>query len=435
VLFPSSNGDLGRCGTALCPTDNLQYDRLTTEETKSAYVQLNMATEWGDKPVDMRLGLRYEKTDVDSQALSPNYYALSWSAENEQGILFDGTTYTRLKGDYDYFLPNFDFGIDLTDSLKARASLSRTLTRPNFLDIQGGITLDSPVRTTFGLGRAGNPELLPFVSNNLDLSLEYYYGNGSYMAAGYFRKEVKNFIGSGTSTVVFDNLLNPAGGSLADQARTENAALPVPLAGPYSYICAFLTDEPGVNAGPPCTINGVAGRDPAMPFNLAIPVNIEKATVDGWEFVIQHNFGDTGFGVILNATLVDADVNYDRLLCPQPNCNLSQQFVITGLSDSANAIGFYEKNGIGVRVAYNWRDSFLAGTGQTNMGSGPPTYVDAYGQIDVNASYEFNDNLTAFVDVLNLTNEINYVYGRSKLQPLYATQLGTRYNLGVRYKF
>jgi hypothetical protein len=106
------------------------------------------------------------------------------------------------------------------------------------------------------------------------------------------------------------------------------------------------------------------------------------------------------------------------------------------LSDSANLVGYYEKNAIGVRLAYNWRDDFLAGTGQTNVGAGPPTYVAAYGQLDLNASYKFfGDKLITFVDILNLTNETTYVYGRSKDQPLFATQLGTRYNVGVRYKF
>jgi TonB-dependent receptor len=149
----------------------------------------------------------------------------------------------------------------------------------------------------------------------------------------------------------------------------------------------------------------------------------------------QHNFGDTGFGVIANYTIVEADVGYDNLLCGQPNCNLSQQFVISGLSDSANFIAYYDKNAIGVRLAYNWRDKFLAGTGQNNVGAGPPTYVDAYGQWDLSASYQFSDKLVVYADVLNLTNETVYVHGREESQILFATQQGTRYNLGMRYKF
>jgi TonB-dependent receptor len=432
-LFVPGNGDLGPCGTALCPTDNLQYDRRTNEQTDAVYAQLNMATEWGGMPVDMRLGLRYEQTDVDSKALSPNYTGLVWVAGNELALQFDGTTFTREKGDYDYLLPNFDFSIDVTDQLKARTSLSRTLTRPGYLDIQGGLSLSSPVRITGGTGARGNPDLEPYVSDNLDLSLEWYYGNGSYMSGGYFRKKVKNFIGISSVDETAGDLPHPALGPLGEEARAATGSTDGGVL--YSWILANRPTAEGVDpvAG---TITGVAGRDPSSPFNLSIPVNIEDAVVDGWEFNIQHNFGQSGFGVIVNATLVDADVGYDNLRCDQPNCNLSQQFVVTGLSDSANFVGYYEKNRIGLRAAYNWRDDFLAGTGQNNVGAGPPTYVAAYGQWDLNASYKFfDDKLIAFVDVLNLTNETTYVYGRSKNQVLFATELGTRYNIGVRYKF
>jgi TonB-dependent receptor len=431
-LFVPGNGDLGPCGTALCPTNNLQYDRLTTEETQSAYVQLNTATEWAGTPVSMRFGLRYEQTDVVSEALSPNYVGLLWVAGNELQLQFDGTTYTRGKGDYDYVLPNFDFSMDISDSLKYRTSLSRTLARPSYLDIQGGLTIDSPVRVDGGTGRRGSPDLLPYISDNIDLSLEFYYGSGSYVAVGYFYKDVQNFIGTGSVVEQAGGLPHPALGPLGAQARAATGSSDAGVL--YSWILANRPDAAGVNAAAG-TIAGVAGRDPASPFNLSVPVNIEKASLDGWELMLQHNFGDSGFGVIANYTYVSADVGYDNRLCEQPNCNLSQQFVVTGLSDSANFIGYYDKHGIGVRLAYNWRDKFLAGTGQNNVGAGPPTYVDEYGQWDLSASYQFNDSLTLFTDVLNITNETVYVHGRSSDQVLFATQYGTRYNVGVRYRF
>lgn len=432
TLFVPGNGDLGPCGTALCPTNNLQYDRLTTEETQSAYVQLNTSTEWAGTPVNMRFGLRYEQTDVLSKALSPNYVGLVWVAGNELQLQFDGTTYTEGKGDYDYLLPNFDFSMDITDSLKYRTSLSRTLARPSYLDIQGGLTIDSPVRVDGGTGRRGSPDLLPYVSDNIDLSLEFYYGNGSYVSVGYFYKDVQNFIGTGSVVETAGDLPHPALGPLGAEARAATGSSDAGVL--YAWILANRPNAPGVNAAAG-TISGVAGRDPASPFNLSVPVNIEQASLDGWELMLQHNFGESGFGVIANYTFVDADVGYDNLLCEQPNCNLSQQFVVTGLSDSANFIAYYDKHGIGVRLAYNWRDKFLAGTGQNNVGAGPPTYVDDYGQWDLSASYQFTDNFTVFTDILNLTNETVYVHGRSEDQVLFATQLGTRYNVGLRYKF
>ena len=72
----------------------------------------------------------------------------------------------------------------------------------------------------------------------------------------------------------------------------------------------------------------------AVTFDIDAPVNEEDATIDGWELAIQRTFGESGFGVQANATLVDADVMFN-------NASLDTQFALTGLSDSANLIGFF----------------------------------------------------------------------------------------------
>ncbi|MXW49032.1 MAG: TonB-dependent receptor [Gammaproteobacteria bacterium] len=417
--------DMGDCGTGLCTSSRFTSDRRTQEETEAAYIQVNMGTDLGPTYVDIRVGLRYEQTDIDSQALSPAYTAINWVAGNELTAVQGDPDFTELKGDYDVFLPNFDFKIDLTDSLVGRFSYSETMTRPNYGDIQGGQTINSLLRVDGGTGNRGNPNLLPFESQNIDVSFEYYYGEDSYVAVGYFHKDVDNFIG--TASVVEDTfgLPHPALGPLGDEARAATGSSDGGTL--YSWILENRADAPGVDAANGI-ISGVAGRDPASPFNLTVPVNIEQATMKGWEFVIQHTFGDSGFGFIANATLVEADVGYD-------NFSLEQQFVLTGLSDSANLIAFYDKNDLSVRVAWNWRDDFLAGTGQANVGAGPPTHTADYQQLDLSVSYWFTDQIQAYFDVLNLTDETTHVYGRDKLQTLFAGQNGPRYNLGIRYKF
>jgi TonB-dependent receptor len=418
--------DMGDCGTGLCPSSIFSSDRRTEEETNGVYVQVNMATEIADLPVSMRLGLRYEQTDVTSRALSPVFTQIDWVAGNELTAVRNGESdFTQLKGDYDAILPNFDFKIDLTDEIVGRVSLSKTLTRPNYGDIQGGQTVDSLVRVTGGTGTRGNPALDPFESENIDISFEYYYGADSYVAIGYFHKDVENFIGTSSLIETPFGLAHPALGPLGDEARAATGSSNAGAL--YSWILENRAGEPGVDAANG-VISGVAGRDPAAPFNLTVPVNIKDATMDGWEIVVQHNFGESGFGIIANATFVDSDVGYD-------DSGLSQQFVLTGLSDSANLIGFYDKDKISVRVAFNWRDDFLSGTGQRNVGAGPPSYVDEYEQWDLSATYRFSDHLQVSLDVLNLTDETTYLYGRAEQQTLFASQLGTRYNLGVRYKF
>ena len=417
--------DMGDCGTGLCTSSNFTSDRRTSEESVAAFAQVNLGAELGSVFVDVRLGLRYEQTDITSEALSPAYTMINWVAGNELTAFQGAPDFTELEGDYDMWLPNADLKIEFTDSLVGRFSFSETMTRPNYGDIQGGQTINSLLRIDGGTGDRGNPNLLPFESTNFDASLEFYYGVDSYVAVGYFHKDVKNFIG--TSSVVEETfgLPHPALGPLADEARAATGTTDAGTL--YSWILENRADAPGVDAANGL-ISGVAGRDPASPFNLTVPVNIEEATMKGWEFVIQHTFGETGFGAILNATLVDADVGYD-------NFSLAQQFVLTGLSDSANIIAFYDKHDFSVRVAWNWRDDFLSGTGQANVGAGPPTHVAAYQQLDVSASYWFTDSFQVYVDVLNLTDETTHVYGRDKAQTLFAAQLGPRYNIGVRYKF
>ena len=416
--------DMGPCGTGLCASDDYTSDRRTKEDSVAAYIQANFSVETA-MPIDIRVGLRYEQTDVSSEALSPAYTAINWVAGNElTAVRAANPEFTELKGDYDFLLPNIDLKVGLTDDLVWRASYSETITRPNYADIQGGQTIDSLVRIDGGLGNRGNPALKPFESQNVDLSLEWYYGEDSYVAAGYFFKDVKNFIGQASVVENLFDLAHPALGPLGEEARAATGSSDGGSL--YAWIIANRPDAPGVNAETG-VISGVPGRDPATPFNLTVPVNIEQATMRGWEIVIQHNFGDTGFGAILNATLVEADVGYD-------NFSLAQQFVLTGLSDSANIIAFYDKNGISVRLAYNWRDEFLSGTGQANVGAGPPTYVAPYQQLDLSASYWFTDRMQVYLDVLNMTNETTHIFGRSELQTLFADQLGTRYNLGFRYK-
>ena len=427
------DGGLGPCGTALCADfDNFDVDRRTTEETQSVYVQLNMATEWGTMPVDMRLGLRYEETDVTSRALVPTYNTIVWSGGNELAPIASGSDFTQLEGDYDFLLPNFDVKVEFTDEWVGRFSYSETVTRPNYTQIQGGITIGGTLRVDQGGGNRGNAGLLPYESQNLDLSVEYYYGDGSYASVGYFTKDVDNFIGTATVQETAFNLPNPGLGPLADDARAAGAVTSGEV---YGWILNNRTNAEGVNAVDADgdgifetgTITGIVGRDPDYVFDISIPVNVDQRTVDGWELNIQHNFGDTGFGFIANATFVDADVAYDVN-------SFEEQFIISGLSDSANFIPFWENEDWSIRLAYNWRDAFTAGTGQPNAGNGPGQ-VDEYSQWDLSANYWATDNLQVYADIINLTDETVYTYGRKYEQTLLAGQYGARYTLGVRYKF
>ncbi|MEE7548203.1 TonB-dependent receptor, partial [Xanthomonas sp. Kuri4-1] len=120
-------------------------DRRTTEKSKSAYLQWSNTWDLA-MPVNLAVGVRYEKTDVTSAALVPSATGISWGSANELAILEGPAEFTRLTGAYHYWLPSLDFSVDLNESMKLRASYGKTIGRPGWSDIQGGQTLDTLVR-------------------------------------------------------------------------------------------------------------------------------------------------------------------------------------------------------------------------------------------------------------------------------------------------
>ena len=427
--------DVGDCGTGYCASTDWATDLRTTEETTAVYLQYNWTGGFGDMPANLRLGVRYEETDVTSAALNTIYDGSSWvGAGNElnitQALDGDGNVvqgFTNITGDYDVTLPNLDFDIEPWENVVLRASFSETITRPSYQDIKGGLSPDST--QFFGNTRpqasSGNPNLVPIQSFNIDLSFEWYYKDGSYLSVGYFEKEVDNFIGTGRESSTLFEIPNIIGGALWDQAIAESGLNPNNFTDVGQYILDNFQDDPAVDGD---TIVSVPG-DPSIVFDLSRPANQRTANVDGFEINLQHTFGDSAFGFIVNATLVDADVAYDNLN------SLEGQFVLNGLSDSANLIGFYDGEDLQVRLAYNWRDDFLAGAGQGQGTLTNPTNVEAYGQLDLGITYYYNDNLTLYFSGLNLTEETRHVYSLTKTQVLQAVQGGSRYDFGLRYNF
>ncbi|MFZ2991090.1 TonB-dependent receptor, partial [Ideonella sp.] len=405
-------------------------DRRVEEKSQSAYLQYNK--DWDlALPVQMALGMRYEKTDVTSTALVPTATGITWVANNEFSVQFGAPGFTTLEGSYRYFLPSIDLGVDLSNNLKGRASYGETIGRPLWDAIQGGQTLNQLARIDGGTGSQGNPALKPLKSKNFDLSLEYYYAKSSFAAVGYFVKNIDNFVGVTTTDGTPFNLTTPANGVLFKEAEA-NGCSSSDLTCIRNYILNTYDGRNGVvktgvdaNGNAQGTIAGQAG-DPLANFKITTQANQRSARLHGMEFNIQHMIGNTGFGVSANYTLVNSGLKYD-------NASRGEQFALIGLSNSANLVGFYENDQWNVRVAYNWRDKFLSGLYD---GAGPnPAYTEAYGQVDLNLGYKWSENLSFQAEAINLNDGTQRVHGRTKEQALYVTQTGPRYMIGARYKF
>jgi len=407
-------------------------DRRATEKSQSAYVQYGTDWEWG-VPMSLTAGLRYEHTDVSSKALVPVGTNITWAANNEFSVGFGAPEFTKLKGKYTYVLPSIDFDADLTSKLKARASYGESIGRPKWDEIQAGLTLNALARIDGGSGAQGNPALKPLKSKNFDLSLEYYYAKGSYVAAGYFAKNLSNYVGVTTVEQTPFNLHTPANGVLFQEAVAQGGCTDSNLTCIRNYIFANYNGTRGVtqtgtdaNGNAVGTIVGQAD-DPIATFNITTFSNQHKARLYGVELNWQHMFGNSGFGVSSNYTYVNSGLKYK-------NGSLGEQFALEGLSDTANLVAFYENDKYEVRVAYNWRDQFLAarfdGGGLPN-----PVYTEAYAQIDLSAGYKLSDNLSFQFEAINLNDAVVRQHARTKNEIIGVWQTGPRYMIGARYKF
>lgn len=166
-----------------------------------------------------------------------------------------------------------------------------------------------------------------------------------------------------------------------------------------------------------------AGQPWGRSFNFTRPTNNDSAELKGVELSFVQFF-DSGFGYQGNLTLVDSEaVTADGKVSTLEN-----------VSDlTYNLSGFYETDKMSVRLSYNFRDDYVR---EISGLQGRTETVDDYGQIDLTASYNLNDNLTFFVEGVNLTDEDEFVFFDGKRNYLrYYEERGARYNIGVRGSF
>ena len=434
---------------------NTDDDNTVEEDILSVYVQASMDYEVADMTLNIVAGLRYEQTDVTSSSNQFLPTEIIWEADNDFLPVL-GTSIETLtdKKDYSNFLPSIDFTLNVTSDIKARASFSQTLARPTYDQLfQSTSITPQPRITAFGgvaTASSGNAQLDPLESTNIDLSLEWYYSDSSVISLGYYRKDVENFVGIAQTQKTLFGLLDQTSGAAGTISGDATAAL---QAGGFDVNEVNLFTMSAVLQNPADFPNGAADfqdpavnpnfegevfatydvfaepGDPALQFQVTGPVNDKNAVIDGFEFAWQHFFGDTGFGYQLNYTTVNGDIGYDN----GGSINVDQ-FALEGLSDSANAVLIYEMDDFSARIAYNWRDEFLA---STNRGKGPrnPVYIAETEQIDINVSYTVIEDLTLSLDIINLTDEGLRKFGRSQNNIFFAQESDKRFVLSANYKF
>lgn len=304
--------------------------------------------------------------------------------QTSEGFRQEGTVTTpvSISQDYTDILPAANLRFDLTNSLVLRLAAAKVMTRPTLTDISPRQSID-----LFGLRvTRGNPRLEPFRASQFDASLEWYFGTDSLLSVTAFKKDISSFVTSVTTTERLTGLTVPR----------DNGVIP----------------------------NGEL-------FTVSTPVNGDGAEVTGLEFAYQQTFDFLpgpfgGLGLLANFTLAESEAVFTQGA-------ITRTFAFPGQSrTSYNIVGFYEKYGFNLRVAYNYRDEYVL----TPFIEGNSTgIVDAYGQVDFSAGYDVNDHVSVTIEGLNVTDEDVYQYATEPNRLWVAGASGPRYVFGVRAKF
>jgi TonB-dependent receptor len=341
------------------------------EDVLIGFLMADIETSLGDMPLAVNLGVRIEDTDYTSTGASRTVLSARPTGGGQNEIVVSEVVPVGFEGDYTDILPSLNARLSLTDELILRFATSRVMTRPTLSDLSPRQSIQTnPGNETI---RRGNPDLDPFRASQVEAGLEWYFDDLSLLSFAAFYKNIDSFVTLVTTPQQVDEVT----------------------------------------------------------FQVTVPDNGEGATVHGFELGYRQVFPDlpsfwSGLGVQSSFTYADSDASYT-------NDVIGVSYGLEGLSKySYSVVGFYEEGPVTARLAWTWRDEFLAVASGRN---GEPEYFDAYGQLDFGFSYDFGDNVTMFVDGLNLTDEEEFIYSVTPDRTKEFRITGRRIAAGLRFRF
>ncbi|WP_395401772.1 TonB-dependent receptor [Pseudoduganella sp. UC29_106] len=160
------------------------------EKSKGIYLEANGEYSLAGMPLRYNGGVRYVRT---SQSVGSRN---SVGDPRNATLTLNGSKYPNIDQwvyvdqDYSNTLPSGTVALSLRENLVARAAASRTMTRANPNDLRPGINFSS---VSADVGTIGNPTLKPYISDNIDLGLDWYTGREGYVSLTVFQKKVAGF--------------------------------------------------------------------------------------------------------------------------------------------------------------------------------------------------------------------------------------------------
>ncbi|MBL0769208.1 TonB-dependent receptor [Sphingopyxis sp. DHUNG17] len=275
-------------------------------------------------------------------------------------VILDDETVTPLRFTRKYtdWLPSLTFRFEPQQNLVLRAAGYRSLVRPKLSKLAPNVIIDDDE------GEAGNPFLKPYRAWNADLSAEYYFGRNAAVSAGFFWKDIKDYI---VDVTEFDTSYN---GIDLDELTTA--------------------------------INGESAEIKGFEFSYSQQMSFLPAPFDGLLAQFNYTYTDA------KGTLVsydDDDQPYLRTI---------------GLPASSkhtfNAVLGYEKGPVSLRVAGTYRDKYLDEAG--GAANEDRIVADQF-KLDLSAKFRITPGVRIFAEWVNVTDAPYFAYqqfeGRRRL--------------------
>lgn len=310
-------------------------------------------------------GLRHEQTEIVASGRV--------SDPRNASIAF-----TEREGSYGKAFPSAHLKYEFARGLIVRAAWTTGIARPDYDDLYPNTTVTYNDTTGVNVVRSNDPSLGPQFSTNYDLSAEYYFEPAGVVSAGWFRKEITDFIGSSRREIGFGN------------------------------------------------DNGFGGAYEG--FDWITTRNFGDATIDGLEFNYNHQLTllpkplDT-LAVFANYTRIRTSGNYGN------DATELAQFV----PRTANAGLSWRFRRFEARIAYNYQSGYLRAYNANIYVQQRNSEAETW---DLNLQFALNRRFKLFADARNIFNEWPYWYsGNDTSRVVVSEVFGTRISVGVSGRF
>jgi iron complex outermembrane recepter protein len=367
------------------PQQVLSSTTRVEERSLSGYGMLTLGNDSGR--LHGNIGVRFVHTEELSSGYIPTPDAqLVYGYYGGNTLGYSAAALQAQSNTYDNVLPSLNLAWQFGNNLVLRTALARVMQRPDMNQLAAASTPNASTGPTstpwIGTLAEGNPNLKPYLANQFDVSLEWYFGKRSLIAADFFLKDVKN--------LVLTNYFNKDTSAVTDTGTGATQPITLTVAQPQN--------------APSTTIKGVE-------LGYQQPFEFFKGFLH-W-FGVQANWTHIWYGsVVLNAG--------------QPAEPL------TGVSANTYNLGGYFDNGrFAVHLGYNYRSRYVQDP-LSYFGDG--IFVEGYGQLDASTSFQINHVFSVNASVSNLTQSALRETDRYGITRLYDLS-GRRFTVGVRAMF